>query len=812
LNNSIPLDNKPTSWQLLRIKQLEDEHAFGLVGTYYLDYGLKIVYADRALSAMYGLEFNEAGIPLDHFLKNIFDEDLKKANHLRDHQIHNNQPYQMEYRVQHAGDKVTWVLVRAQVKRIAEEIFYEGIVVDISSQKEAEKAVQAQNKLIQTITDNATSAMFLMNEHGYCTFINPAGEAMFGYSREEIGSKPLHYLIHHHYPNGEPYFKEDCPLDRALPQNSEMRAHEELFFRKDGTSIPVLCAASPIFENGVPVATVIEVRDITEQKKSEELLKRNAERLQLLYSFSASVSESLNMQEILQKVTDAIAQLTGADIGASFYQTAGSFEEPQLIYTHVGAAKEAFDQFAASGNTSILYSTSDGAAVVRVSDVTKDLTFSKNETIIRMLELQMPVISYMTVPLMSKTGRVIGRLFLGNKNADYFSLEHQKLAVSIAAQAAIAMDNAELFEEIKVLNTKKDEFLSIASHELKTPLTSIKAFNQLMRRTQETEKLAGYIDKSAAHIVKLEKLVNDLLDVTKINAGKMQYNMQLFDFRQMLLESIESVQHTVNSHEIVLNANVDLEFKGDQLRMEQVVNNFLINAVKYSPGGKKVVVNATIEEGNIIVSVQDFGVGIPKDHLDHLFERFYRVDNTAMRFEGLGLGLFIASEILRRHKGAFWIESEPDKGSTFYFRLPIDQDADQKAVFDADTFYQDSTILIRYQKAYKCLDVDWRGFQDLKTIQAGCKKIVEMLEKHHCTKALNDNTYVLGTWSEAVEWVAQKAFPMFEQAGLTHLAWINSGPTFSRMAAKKTIDVMEGQVHTEFFANVSDARAWLDLN
>jgi PAS domain S-box-containing protein len=806
------LDNKPTSWQRLRIQQLEDEHAFGLVGTYYLDYRSKIVYADRALRSMYGLEFSEGGIPLDNFLKNIVVEDLEKANHLREYQIKKNEPYQIEYRVQQAADKVTWVLVRAQVKKIGEEIFYEGIVVDISSQKEAERALQAQNKLIQTITDNATSALFLINEQGYCTFINPAGEAMFGYSKEEIGSKPLHYLIHHHYPNGDPYSIEDCPLDRALPQNSEMRAHEDLYFRKDGTSVPVLCAASPIFENGVPVATVIEVRDITEQKKSELQLKNNAERLQLLYSFSASVSESLNMQEILQKVTDAIAQLTGADFGASFYQTEGSFEEPQVIYAHVGAAKEAFEQFAVSKDTSIFYSTFDGAAVVRVSDVTKDPTFCKDETIIRMLELQMPVISYLTVPVVSKTGRVIGGLFLGNKIADYFSLEHERLATSIAAQAAIAMDNAELFEEIKVLNTKKDEFLSIASHELKTPLTSIKAFNQLMRRTQEIEKLGGYIEKSAAHIVKLEKLVNDLLDVTKINAGKMQYNMQPFSFGQMLLESIESVQHTVSSHEIVLNTNVDLEFKGDQLRMEQVVNNFLINAVKYSPGGKKVVVNATIEGGNIIVSVQDFGVGIPKDHLDHLFERFYRVDNTAMRFEGLGLGLFIASEILRRHKGAFWIESEPDKGSTFYFRLPIDQDGDQKAVFDVDTFYQDSTILIRYQEAYKCLDVDWRGFQDLKTIQAGCEKILEMLKKNQCSKALNDNTHILGTWSEAIDWIGQNAFPLLEQAGLKHLAWIDSGPTFSRMAAKKTIEVMEGQVHTEFFANVSDARAWLSLN
>jgi PAS domain S-box-containing protein len=781
LNNSTSSLGKPTSWQLLRIQQLEDEHAFGLVGTYYLDYNSKIVYADRTLSSMYGLEYNAAGIPLDNFLKNIFAEDLEKANHLRENQIHKNEPYQMEYRVQLEADKVSWVLVRARVKRIDDNIFYEGIVVDISSQKEADRALEAQNKLNKTIMDNATSALFLMNEKGYCTFINPAAEAMFGYSMEEIGSKPLHYLIHHHYSDGQVYPMEDCALDRALPQNSEMRAHEDLFFRKDGTSIPVLCASSPIFENGVPVATVIEVRDITEQKQAEELLKRHAERLQLLNSFSASVSESLKMHEILQKVTDAATQLSGADFGAFLYNTKNSSGDPEVTYTLSGRPGEAADWFAILGNAEAFFSNLNPELVV----------------------------SQLTIPVVSKSGRAIGCLFLAHKNIDAFSQEHESLVVSIASQAAVAMDNAELFEEIKVLNTKKDEFLSIASHELKTPLTSIKGFNQLMRRTKEAEKLIGYVDKSAAHIFKLEKLVNDLLDVTKINAGKMQYNMQPFSFRQLLLESIENVQQTVSTHEIVLNTNLDVEYTGDQLRLEQVINNFLINAVKYSPQGQKVLVNAVLEEGNIIVSVQDFGVGIPSDHLSHLFERFYRVDNTAMRFEGLGLGLFIASEILRRHQGTFWIESEPDKGSTFYFRLPMNQAEPDQRVSDADTYYQDSTISIRYNQVMQCLDVDWRGFQDLKSIQRGCMKIAEMIAKNNCKKAMNDNSHVLGTWSEAAEWVGREAFPLFEKAGLKYVAWICSGPTFSRMAAKKTVDVMEGQVVTEFFANVSEARAWL---
>lgn len=788
---------------------MEDEHGFGLVGTYYLDYTTKTVYADRTLSAMYGLEYNAEGIPLAKFLKNISDEDLEKANTLRESQINKSEPYEIEYRIKLAPDTIKWVRARAQIKNIADDVFYEGIVVDITAGKEADLALQAQNKLIKTITDNATSALFLMNDKGYCTFINPAGEAMFGYSAEEIGSKPLHYLIHHHYPDGNPYPMEDCPLDRALPQNFEMRAHEDLFFRKDGTTVPVLCAASPIFENGVPVATVIEVRDISQQKNAEALLLRQAERLQLLNSIGSSISENLNLQEILQKVTDAVTELSGANFGAFFYNTVNTSGEAYVLYTLSGAPREAFERFGLPRNTAVFHATFSGEGVVRVPDITKDPRYGKNSPHSGMPAGHLPVVSYLAVPVTSKSGKVIGGLFLGHKEADVFTAEHESLVLSIASQAAIALDNAQLYEEVKVLNTKKDEFLSIASHELKTPLTSIKAFNQLMQRINDPQKLAGFVEKSAEHIQRLEKLVNDLLDVTKINAGKLQYNMQPFSFRQMLLDSIESLQHTTASHKIIFEEAADITFTGDRLRLEQVMNNFLTNAVKYSPGGEKVLVTLKIEGGNIVVSVQDFGIGISQDHLDRLFERFYRVDNTAMRFEGLGLGLFISSEILKRHQGDFWIESEPGKGSTFYFRLPIVEQSSDKTVLETDTRYQDAAITILYQQTEKCLYVNWTGFQDIPSVKAGCMKMLQMLQKNGCDKILNDNTHVQGTWSEAAEWVGQEWFPMMEKAGLHYFAWILAPSTFSQMAAKKTIDVKEGNVITQFFTTFAAAKEWL---
>jgi PAS domain S-box-containing protein len=143
---------------------------------------------------------------------------------------------------------------------------------DITERRQIEHSLAYQHLLIKTITDNATSGLFMMDKRGYCTFMNPAGEKMFGYTFEEIRQQPLHYMIHHHRPDGSFYPLEECPIDRALPENFDVRAHQDVFFRKDGSSFPVSCAVSPIFEGGVPVSTVIEVRDVSEEKSARAAL------------------------------------------------------------------------------------------------------------------------------------------------------------------------------------------------------------------------------------------------------------------------------------------------------------------------------------------------------------------------------------------------------------------------------------------------------------------------------------------------------------------------------------------------------------
>lgn len=357
---------------------------------------------------------------------------------------------------------------------------------------------------------------------------------------------------------------------------------------------------------------------------------------------------------------------------------------------------------------------------------------------------------------------------------------------------------------------KKDEFLSIASHELKTPLTSIKAYNQLNLRKNKDVSLTPMLDKVSKQTSRLEKLINDLLDVTKINAGKMNYAMQPFHFSKMLKDAVESAQHLSGSHEIVLEDHTDVHYTGDVYRLEQVLNNFLSNAVKYSPDASKVLVKSRVSHGNIIVSVQDFGIGIAAESLNKLFERYYRVDNTAMKFEGLGLGLFISSEILKRHHGSFWIESEEGKGSIFFFRLPMNITKSKPFEVKTDTFFRSTSIVVNCNISKARLDVDWIGFQNLETVQEGCMAILEMIKTNQVSKIVNDNTHVLGSWAEAADWVSEIWLPMAAEAGLKIIAWVYSPVVFAQLATKKSVEAFSKRITVQQFSDIRSAEKWTD--
>lgn len=237
-----------------------------------------------------------------------------------------------------------------------------------------------------------------------------------------------------------------------------------------------------------------------------------------------------------------------------------------------------------------------------------------------------------------------------------------------------------LLEEIefrKQAEHKKDEFISIASHELKTPLTSVKGYIQLLQRSLNKDDKAlaqNHLDKASIQLEKLNELIVDLLDISKIESGKLKFNMKVFCADNMVDNAIEMMQQSNPGFTINKLGKTHEMIYGDEMRLEQVVINFISNAIKYAPGTNQVNVTINIKDGKLYLAVKDFGIGISKEQQHKIFDKFYRIEENSNRFNGLGIGLYICSEIINRHGGKIGVNSVPDEGSEFYFIIPIDEE------------------------------------------------------------------------------------------------------------------------------------------
>jgi two-component system phosphate regulon sensor histidine kinase PhoR len=230
-------------------------------------------------------------------------------------------------------------------------------------------------------------------------------------------------------------------------------------------------------------------------------------------------------------------------------------------------------------------------------------------------------------------------------------------------------------EEQKRAMEKKDEFISMASHELKTPVTSLKAFTQIMMMTFEGEgntMATSMLSKMDKQINKLTALITDLLDASKANTGQLNFENEDFDFNDLIKEVTDEIQRTTTTHKIELHLAKTQTINGDRNRLAQVVMNLLSNAIKYSPTSDKIIITSATGKEEIKLCIQDFGIGIPASQQSKLFTRFFRVANEKTNtYPGLGLGLYISNEIIKRHSGIIDFKSEEGKGSTFCFSLPL---------------------------------------------------------------------------------------------------------------------------------------------
>ena len=274
----------------------------------------------------------------------------------------------------------------------------------------------------------------------------------------------------------------------------------------------------------------------------------------------------------------------------------------------------------------------------------------------------------------SPTKNIMGEFRLQHKNGSYRTidaifnnmLDNPKINGVIATYRDIT--------ERKILENHKDEFIAIVSHELKTPVTSLKAYLQILEENmtqQDESNPALLVNKMNAQVDKLTTLIRDLLDYARIDSNRLHFREEEYEINELVKEITEEVQTTTKHHEIQTKLSRPVKLFGDRYRTGQVVTNLLSNAIKYSPKANKIIISTVVEKEKVNVFVEDFGIGIDEPHQQKVFDRFYRGNEKPHHFPGLGLGLYIASEFIRRQGGQIGVTSEPEKGSTFFFSLPM---------------------------------------------------------------------------------------------------------------------------------------------
>lgn len=286
------------------------------------------------------------------------------------------------------------------------------------------------------------------------------------------------------------------------------------------------------------------------------------------------------------------------------------------------------------------------------------------ELLIRILPTNNPVIDFEVTHDFPHIGKKLMLL-----NAYRIELEGQ-----YKDQILLAIED---ITERREIERRKDDFLSIASHELKTPLTTIKGFVQALERMKPanaSEKYNQTLQKVALYVDRLNSLITDLLDVSRIQSGNIELHNELFDFDKMVKEAVENLQASTVSHQIKIKGAAGTIVLGDEGHITQVLNNLISNAIKYAPNSQEVLVYVSKVSNYVKVAVTDYGLGISAEDQQSVFERFFRGGDIQKRFPGMGIGLYICEQIVKNHGGTIWVESEKGKGSTFSFTLPISRE------------------------------------------------------------------------------------------------------------------------------------------
>lgn len=487
-------------------------------------------------------------------------------------------------------------------------------------------------------------------------------------------------------------------IDKALTEHTNYDV-EYRVIHSDDSEVWVSAKGRGIYaEDGSTVGMLGFVQDISTRKTNEETLREQAEALRMLNEIGKTISAELNLHNTVQAVTDAATELTGARFGSFFYNVLNEEGASYMLYTLAGAPREAFAHFPMPRATDLFGPTFRGEGVVRIDDVKRDPRYGKNSPYFGMPDGHLPVTSYLAVPVVSRSGEVLGGLFFGHPQPAMFTERDEIIVSGLASQAAVAMDNARLYEAAKKARAQaeksalenerlykqaeessrlKEEFLATISHELRTPLSAILGWTRMLRLGQlSPENSAKALDTIERNARAQAQLVDDLLDVSRIITGKLRMDVRPSDPNSFIDAAVEAVRPAAEAKGVRIQKVMDtgaVAIPGDPVRLQQVVWNLLSNAIKFTPRGGRVQIRSERVNSHLEIVVSDTGQGIPADFLPHVFDRFRQADQkTSRQHGGMGLGLAIVRHLVEMHGGTVSAHSDGEgTGATFTLVLPI---------------------------------------------------------------------------------------------------------------------------------------------